>query len=251
MGDTGANSGIGEATSKVLACASEKFHVIMACRSLEKANSALSDIEATGIKGSLSALQLDVTDEKSIEEAAKVVQQKYGRLDVLVNNAAIGNRDENIKTRLQLNLETNVIGPAMVSEAFRPLLFKSQKPYSIYVSSGAGSLAMAADPTSMINKFPSFPRGEAYRLSKTALNMLAILESNEFKSTPLKVFAMCPGFVRSNLRGTSEEERSGWGMAGDPENSGKIILRIIQGERDADAGEYVHQHEGEAGVYPW
>jgi hypothetical protein len=69
----------------------------------------------------------------------------------------------------------------------------------------------------------------------------------EFGSKGLKVFAMCPGFVVSNLRGTSDEARSGWGGAGDPQVSGKTVLSIIQGERDADAGKFVHKD----GVYPW
>ena len=236
---------MGFATAKVIVSALEGFHVIMAGRSLEKVKSAMSQIETAGIKGSLSTVQLDVTDEKSIEQAVKVVQENYGRLDVLVNNAAVGSMDPDIKTRLQLCMDTNVIGPAVVSAAFRPLLLQAPKPYSIYVSSGAGSLTRAAEPTS--NTYHSLPNEEAYRASKAALNMIAIKEATEFGSKGLKVFAMCPGFAVSNLRGTSEEARSGWGGAGDPLVSGKTILSIIQGERDADVGKFVHKD----GVYPW
>lgn len=56
-----------------------------------------------------------------------------------------------------------------------------------------------------------------------------------------------PGFVRSNLRGTTEEERSGWGGAGDPDESGEIVLSVVKGERDGDVGLLVHKD----GVYPW
>ena len=245
MSRIGANSGVGFATAKVIACASEVFHVIMASRSLEKAKSAMSEIEAAGTKGLLSTVQLDVTDERSIEQAVALVNQKFGRLDVLVNNAAAGSIDPDVKTRFQLCMDTNVIGPAVVSAAFRPLLLKSQKPYSIYVSSGMGSMAKASDPTSTI--YRSLTNGEAYRASKAALNMVALQESIEFSSTALKVFVVCPGFVRSNLRGQSEEARSGWGKAGDPQVSGETILSVIQGERDADVGRFVHRE----GVYPW
>lgn len=89
-------------------------------------------------------MQLDVTDEKSIEAAAAHVERQFGRLDVLVNNAGVGNMDPEIKTRFQLCLATNVTGPAMVAAAFRPLLLKSQNPYSIYVSSGASTLVRNA-----------------------------------------------------------------------------------------------------------
>ena len=69
-------------------------------------------------------------------------------------------------------MDTNVIGPAVVSAAFRPLLLKSQKPYSIYVSSGMRSMAKASDPTSIT--YRGLPNGEAYRASKAALNMMVL-----------------------------------------------------------------------------
>ena len=78
---------MGFATAKVIASAAESFHVIMTDRFIEKLKSAMSEIETAGTKGSLSTVQLDVTDEKSIEQAVKLVQEDYGRLDVLVNNA--------------------------------------------------------------------------------------------------------------------------------------------------------------------
>ena len=118
---------MGFATAKVIACASEIFHVIMASRSLEKVKSATSEVDAAGKKGLLSTVQLDVTDERSIEQAVALVNQKFGRLDMLVNNAAAASRDPDVKTRLQLCMDTNVIGPAVVSAAFRPLVLKISK----------------------------------------------------------------------------------------------------------------------------
>ena len=66
--------------------------------------------------------------------------------------------------------------------------------------------------------------------------MLAILEADEFGPKGLKIVAMSPGFVRSNLRGTSKEARSGWGKARDPGESGELVLSTVQGKRDADVG---------------
>ncbi|RFU29746.1 hypothetical protein B7463_g6606, partial [Scytalidium lignicola] len=230
---TGANSGVGYATTKVIANASKDFHVIMTGRSLEKVERAKSEIETAGIQGSLSAVQLDVTDEKSIEQAVEVVQEKHGRLDALINNAGVGSMDPDIRARFTLCMETNVLGPALVATAFRPLLFKSQNPYSIFVSSGVGSLTKALQDSSTYHPLPN---EDAYRSSKAALNMVAAIEWRDFHSKGLKVFTMCPGFVVSNLRGTSEEARTGGGGAGDPEVSGMTILSILQGERDADTG---------------
>lgn len=240
---TGANSGVGYAATKVIATASEDFHVIMACRSLENAENAKKEIEGVGIKGVLSTVHLDVTDKKSIERAAEWVQTKFGKLDVLVNNAGIGNVDPDVKTRFQTTFETNVIGPAMVAEAFRPLLLKSKKPYSLYVSSGMGSLGLASEAD-------EFLAGDAYRASKAALNMVMLREWAQFKAKGLNhIFAVCPGFVISNIRGKSEEARNGgsFGQAGDPEDSGRLLLSIIEGKRDADAGLFIQKD----GTYPW
>jgi NAD(P)-dependent dehydrogenase (short-subunit alcohol dehydrogenase family) len=243
---TGANSGVGFATAKVLASASDSFHVIITSRTLSKAEAAKSEIEAGGIKGTLSTLQLDVTDEKSISEAVAHVEQEFGRLDVLINNAGVGSLGiGNVKTAFKMALETNVMGPAMVAAAFRPLLFKSENPYSIFVSSGQGTLVRNA--VQRMSTHGNIKNGGAYAVSKAALNMLAVLEHGEYGPKGLKVFAMSPGFVRSNLRGASEEERSGWGNAGDPEVSGELALSIVQGKRDADVGCLVHKD----GIYPW
>lgn len=207
---------------------------------------AVSELEAASPIGALSTVQLDVTDDTSIKAAAAHVQEQFGRLDVLVNNAGVGgNISPDIRTRFQLCLETNVTGPAMVADAFRPLLLKSSNPYSIYVSSGASTLVRnaAAKPP----RHEGIRNGGAYLVSKAALNMLAVVEAGEWGHEGLKVFVMSPGFVRSNLRGESEEARSGWGKAGDPAVSGQIVLDIVQGRRDADAGRFVHKD----GVYPW
>lgn len=174
------------------------------------------------------------------------VEQEFGRLDVLINNAGVGSLGiDNVKTAFKMALETNVMGPAMVAAAFRPLLIKSENPYSIFVSSGQGTLVRNA--VQRMSTHGNIKNGGAYVVSKAALNMLAVLEHGEYGPKGLKVFAMSPGFVRSNLRGTSEEERSGWGNAGDPEVSGELALSIVQGKRDADVGCLVYKD----GIYPW
>lgn len=139
-----------------------------------------------------------------------------------------------------------MLGPALVSAAFRPLLLKSSNPTSIYVSSGAGSLSRAADGTNA--KLPAPGNPDAYSASKAALNMIALHERADFHDKGLKVFIMSPGFVRSNLRGTSPELVSGWGQAKDPRIAGETLLSIIQGERDADEGKFIHTQNG---VFPW
>lgn len=233
---------MGFAATKVILEASQAYHVIMAGRTLDKVHTALNELRSSGIKGSVSALQLDVTDENSIEKAAATVKEQFGRLDVLVNNAAVGNGDPDPRIRYRACMDTNVLGPVMVSTAFRSLLLQSAMPYSIYVSSGAGSKARAVEST-----IPEPPNPDAYRASKAALDMVMILDWKNSKSTPLKVFGMSPGFVVSNLRGPGEAARTGNGQAGDPRVSGELLLSIILGKRDADQGRVIAGNS----VIPW
>ncbi|KAJ9656324.1 hypothetical protein H2198_005007 [Neophaeococcomyces mojaviensis] len=246
---TGANSGVGYATSKVLATATTtpSFHVIMTGRSFEKVQKAKAELEqeiSATATGTLTALQLDVTDAKSVEDVAKYVKENHGHLDALINNAANGSRDSDLVTRLRLCFDTNVIGAALVAQTFRPLLLKSSNPYSIWVSSGAGSIKLSSEP----GRDPAnLDNDEAYRASKAALNMVMQCEHRDWHKKGLKTLALSPGFVVSNLRGTSEEMRNPGGKAGDPIVAGQTILGVLEGKRDDDAGKLVHKR----GVYPW
>lgn len=148
-----------------------------------------------------------------------------------------------LEESLVQTFRTNTIGPVLMVECFRSLLLKSKKAYSVYVSSGLGSLGLAQDPS----VFGYDVDGFAYRMSKAALNMWTVQEDRLWNSKGIKTFVMCPGFVVSNLRGKNDEARNPGGQAGDPKVSGKTILDIIEGGRDADAGKFVH----EKGVYPW
>lgn len=193
----------------MLVCASHAFHVTIGSRSLEKAKAAQAKIGTLSPKGSLSDVLLDVTSKTSIEEAARHIRQHHDQLDVLVENAGVGGIGiEDVYSQFRYVLDTNVIGPAVVAAAFRPLLLASTNPYSIYVSSGARTLVR-----NLIQKPPHGKAfgdgGNAYQVSKVALNMLAVLQARDYGDQGLKVFALSPRFVKSNLRGTSEEQKSG------------------------------------------
>lgn len=98
-----------------------------------------------------------------------------GSLDALVNNAGTGYRDPDLKTRLTECLAVNAVGSALVAEAFRPLLLRSNNPYSIYVSSGVGSIHRDLNPSSGKVEFD-----EAYRVSKAAPNTIAVREHIDY-----------------------------------------------------------------------
>ena len=208
----------------------------MACRAVEKGYKALEEIKSAGIQGSASVIQLDVADDASIAAAVKAVEQQFGRVDVFVSNAGIAATGSTGRERLNRIFETNVIGAMLVSEAFVPLLLKSQRPYLIQVSSGLGSLALASDPDSPYYASP----WDEYRMSKAALNMLTIQQHKRLQGQNVRVFAFCPGLVRSRLRGESEEEMSAWGNAGDPMIPAKGILDMIEGKRETEVGKFIN-----------
>ncbi|KAL5398845.1 hypothetical protein PMIN02_001082 [Paraphaeosphaeria minitans] len=156
---TGANSGIGYAASKIISSASPNYHVIVA---------------GPDIKGELTPLELDVTSEASIAAAAKKVEQEFGRVDVLINNAGVAHSSEaSYKAQINAITETNVIGPLLVCEQFMPLVLKSKKPYSIFVSSSLASLGLATTPGSHYDS----EMWQVYRMTKSALNMIAVMSS--------------------------------------------------------------------------
>ena len=218
----------------------------MAGRAPSKIDSAISEIKAAGLgKNGLTPLDLDVTDQTSIQQAAAFVQEKFRHLDVLINNAGIAPKGPDVATKFRTTFETNLFGPVFVSEAFRPLLLAAAAPYSVYIGSATGSLTRLTDPTSQLHVTSA--GSNAYRASKSALNLIAMHEQLEVANTPLQVRIMCPGFVVSNLRGPSEEARTGGGHAGDPRKSSRLLLSILRGERDGDAEGLIEVN----GVAPW
>ncbi|PGH02034.1 hypothetical protein AJ80_08928 [Polytolypa hystricis UAMH7299] len=241
---TGANSGVGYSTCRFLATVSSQYHIVMTGRNLDNVTKALSDIQAAGdIKSSLSALQLDVTDEQSIDVAAKEVEKQFGRLDVLINNAGVMSQAPTLKQQLRDTFETNCTGPALVTAAFESLLLKSKTAYLLHISSALGSLNIASTPGSQWYS----PDGTVYRASKAALSAIAIQDHKRLSKHGVKVFTVCPGLVRSNLRGKTEEAISVGGAAGDPMDSARLLWVIIQGKRDSDVGKFVYAD----GVWPW
>ncbi|CAL5868376.1 uncharacterized protein PFLUO_LOCUS2601 [Penicillium psychrofluorescens] len=215
----------------------------MGCRDLDKGKKALSEIQASGIKGTLSLLQLDVTSESSISAAVDEVDRNFGHVDIFISNAGTTSPSESGRDKLKTIFDINVFGAMLVSEAFVPLLLKSGQPYLIQISSGLGSLGMAADPT---NPFYNSLWDE-YRMSKAALNMMTLQMHKRLSTQNIRVFAVCPGLVRSRLRGESETAVSAGGAAGDPVVSGNLIMDIILGKRDDSVGKFVHKD----GTYPW
>ncbi|KAI1611567.1 short chain dehydrogenase [Exophiala viscosa] len=242
---TGGNNGIGLATCQLFA-AQPNYHCIMASRSLEKGKKAIASIHSSSTKASssISLVQLDVTSDTSIAAAVEDIRAKHGHLDVLVNNAGVCPMDFS-RSVLRDCLETNAISPAMVTQAFAPLLLQSKgTPRLIYVSSQLGSIQMRGDPENVAYN----EAYKTYRASKAALNMLAACDAWEYRGK-VKVFAFCPGYVITDLAGQREDKEKA-GIAKSPDESAKGLFTIAEGKRDGENGLFLHDEKpGE--LYPW
>jgi NAD(P)-dependent dehydrogenase (short-subunit alcohol dehydrogenase family) len=202
---TGANQGIGLQIAKELAA--KDFTVLVGSRNLERGKEAAKTID-----GDARALQLDVTDQASIAAAAKRIREELGRLDVLVNNAAISNtsklpgqsvaeyaeltRPSNVSlNEVRAVWETNVFGVLAVYQAMLPLLREAPTARIVNVSSGVGSLTRNSDPTYAYRSI----FGPVYPASKAALNAMTLAMAIELEPTGIKVNAASPGFTKTNL----------------------------------------------------
>lgn len=193
---TGSNRGIGLGIADGLL--RDGYFVIVCSRNLDAGKLALEYLDEYHDR--IDLMQLDVSDQENIRKAAKYVSKTYGRLDVLVNNAGIiGQSKAPLKEgdvkEVKRVMKTNFYGPMRMSTTFLPLLRKGSDARIINVSSGMGAID------------DLFGGYAAYRLSKAGLNAQTILMANDLISEGIRVFAMCPGWVRTEMGG-GEASRS-------------------------------------------
>lgn len=243
---TGANQGIGFEVAKLLCETKPEYRILIGVRDAERGKKAVDDLKSLGYSY-VDNVIIDVTDDESISRAAKVVEAKYGVLDVLVNNAGINNeipsanpQKDNVKLPLREQYrqayEVNVFGHALTTEAFIPLLEKSRHPRVVFVSSHTGSLTLRSDPTNPW--YERLHRGTApiYRSSKAAVNMLTCHYADKFESW--KVNASCPNLTATNFSR---------GVGRPPSESAKNIVRLAVLGTDGKSGTYSDEH----GIVPW
>ncbi len=191
---TGANRGIGLEVVKQLSRAG--LMSVLGSRDVGKGREAAAKLASEGLEAP--AVELDVTNEQSIRAAVDEVLRLFGRIDVLVNNAGIlregftAEETSVLEVPADLAMETyltNAVGPLRLIQAVVPIMQKGEYGRVVNISSGAGQLSdMGA----------GFP---AYRMSKAALNALTRITAAELGPAPIKVNAMCPGWVRTDMGG--------------------------------------------------
>jgi len=196
---TGANKGIGLETVRQLA--QQKFTVLLGSRDAAKGEAAAESLRKEGLD--VKAIAIDVSNGASIQGAAKAVAAQYGRLDALINNAGIMVDDPTKKVSEQTvdawrqTFETNLFGLIATTQAFLPLLRKSEAGRIVNLSSILGSNTLHADPASPIYDF----KLPAYNVSKSAVNAWTVQLAYELRDTPIKVNSAHPGWVKTEMGG--------------------------------------------------
>jgi NAD(P)-dependent dehydrogenase (short-subunit alcohol dehydrogenase family) len=196
---TGSNRGIGFEIAKQLAL--KKIQVVLTSRNTSNGKAALRKLTRDGVKKEeVVFMQLDVSNQVSVDSLSNQVEKTFGRLDILVNNAAIlMDRDDEVASnadleRVKATLETNLIGAWRMCKAFIPLMKRNGYGRIVNVSSGSGQFEYMAT---------SGGYWPAYSVSKASLNALTVMLASELKETNILVNAVCPGWVRTNMGGSN------------------------------------------------
>jgi NAD(P)-dependent dehydrogenase (short-subunit alcohol dehydrogenase family) len=186
---TGANRGIGFETCRQLGRLGAR--VVLGSRVAARGDEAESVLRGEGLD--VSSHQLDVTDQSSVDALASWLVSAYGRLDVLVNNAAIMPNEKRFRDvtldEAQAVWQVNVLGAWRTSLALLPLMQRNRWGRIVNVSSQGGSLARMTSSAA------------AYRVSKTGLNALTRVMAGDLRSSGVLVNAVCPGWVASDMGG--------------------------------------------------
>lgn len=246
---TGANKGIGLEVARQLA--QKGYHVYMGSRNLKNGLEAVEKLKAEGLENA-EAIQLDVTDQQSVDNARTEIGKKAEALDVLINNAGINGIKFNGDTPVMHTAtgtgvdvfkevyEVNVYGVIRVTQAFLDLLRKSAAPRIVMVSSSQGSLTLHSDPTFIHYKF----KGAVYQSSKSALNMYTIVLAYELRDTSFKVNAVSPGSTKTDFN-----HQLGQGSV---EDAGKRIVKYALIDNDGPTGKFFSEDMNTAtGEIPW
>jgi NAD(P)-dependent dehydrogenase (short-subunit alcohol dehydrogenase family) len=225
---TGANKGLGYETARQLVALG---HTVYAgARDPERGQAAADKIGATFV-------QLDVTDQASVDAAVRTIHDAEGHLDVLVNNAGIAGAAPSpadlTAERLQEVYDVNVFGLVRVTQAFLPLLKASNTPVIVNVGSSLGSKTIVTDPDRIESGLTLLD----YASSKAAVIMLTVQYA---KALPeLRINVVEPGYTATDLNAHSGPQTV--------EEGAEIIVRMATVTPEGPTGTYQDRH----GPLPW
>lgn len=197
---TGANRGMGWQTARELS--RKGYRVYLGTRNVGSNGESVKDVDGEALW-----IMIDVSSTESIDEASKWLAERESKLDVLINNAGIfpDNRRSitNIsRDQLVATFQTNTFGPIEVTQAFMALLRNSEAARVINLSSGYGQF------DGLSANVPS------YCLSKLALNGVTRMQADTLKADGIAVNSVDPGWVRTDMGGSSATRGVKEGAAG-------------------------------------
>lgn len=237
---TGANRGIGFEIARQLA--EQGVRVLLTGRNRDAAIEAAMTLRSAGLD--VEALVLDVTRADSITAAATEIASKYGRLDILVNNAAIriekyGKQpSEQPLQQWRQTFDTNLFGVVETTIALLPLIRKSAAGRIVNVSSLLASLSTHSNPDSYAYS-PMFKSLPAYSASKSAVNSWTVHLAYELRDTTIKVNAVHPGYTKTDMNEGDGEL--------DITTGAKTSVRMALLDQGGPSGSYVHMED----TLPW
>ncbi len=234
---TGANKGIGYEIAAGLGALG--WSVGVGARDEGRRHDAVEKLRATGVDAF--GVPLDVTDDASVTAAARLIEERAGRLDVLVNNAGVTGGMPQDPTQMSPEqvrtvVETNVIGVMRLTNAVLPLLRRSTSPRIVNMSSSVGSLARQ---TATTDELSTGPISGAYAPSKTFLNAVTVQYAKQLRDTNILINLACPGFVATDLNGFRGVRT--------PQEGAAIAIRLATLPDGGPTGGYFE----DAGVIPW
>jgi NAD(P)-dependent dehydrogenase (short-subunit alcohol dehydrogenase family) len=232
---TGANKGIGYEIAAGLGALG--WSVGIGARDEQRREAAVQKLRAADVDAF--GVPLDVTDDASVAAAARLLEDRAGRLDVLVNNAGVTGGQPQLPTTVdpaivRTAVETNVIGVIRVTNAMLPLLRRSASPRIVNMSSTVGSLTRQTAPGAETG-----PISAAYAPSKTFLNAVTIQYVRELHDTNILINAACPGYVATDLNGFRGYRT--------PEQGAAIAIKLATLPDDGPTGGFFDDN----GVVPW
>jgi NAD(P)-dependent dehydrogenase (short-subunit alcohol dehydrogenase family) len=236
---TGANRGLGFETSRQLA--QYGILVLMGSRSARRGRSAVRTLRDAGL--SVEFIQLDVTKPDQIRKAAAAIRKRFGKLDIMVNNAGIAESEDQrsanstgtISPRsLRQTFDTNFFGLVELTQQLLPLIEKSPGGRIVNVSSILGSLTIHSKEPGRGSYKPF-----AYDTSKTAVNSFTIHLAAALSGTGIKVNSAHPGWVRTDMGGPRAPLS--------PADGARTAVRLATLGPDGPMGKFLHGEE----ELPW
>lgn len=191
---TGANKGLGKEIGRQLGALG--YTVVLTARDEQAGNAAAAELKAAGYDAH--TIRLEVTNPDDIANLANSIEKKFGRLDVLVNNAGIALEWDGKPTnaeKVRKTLEVNLVAPYAITEALVPLLSRSDDARVINQSSMLGSLGSGETMWDQIGGFMTV----GYSTSKAGLDMLTVIQSKTLASKGIVVAASHPGWAKTDL----------------------------------------------------